>query len=142
VGTGNSTVKIVDQTDLSDDDLKVVGTMTNLSSLTMDNNPKVTNQGLRHLLPLKNMRWMRIAGTSITPAAIDDLKKFPLLSSIVVFPDRFPKAVRHRLKKELPSLDISIDQGLYDRLRGKKNELGIPLDTVKSLYKAHPVGRQ
>ena len=132
----------LDQTDLTDEDLKVVGTMSNLISITMDNNPKVTNQGLKYLLPLKNLSWMRIAGTSITPAAIEDLKKLPRLTDIVVFPDRFPAAVRERLKKELPRLDIGIDQNLYNRRLGKKNELGIPLDTVKSLYKAHPVGRQ
>jgi len=130
----------VDHADLTDDDLKVIGTMTELTSLTMDNNPKVTNQGLRNLLPLKNLKWLRMAGTSITPAAISDLKKFPKLESITVFPDRFPDSVRARLEKELPTLKISVDQSLYERAHGKKNDLDIPLDTVKSIYGAHPVG--
>ncbi len=89
-GTQNLHSLNLDDDDVTDEDLKEIGTFSNLDTLSFDHSTRVTNTGFMYLLPLKKLRYLHIAGTGITPAVIPYLKKFPHLEEVFIFPETWP----------------------------------------------------
>jgi serine/threonine protein kinase len=140
-GSENLQALILDEDDVTDEDLKEIGTLTNLSTLHINKCPKVTNQGLKYLLPLKELRWFQIAGTSINPGAISDLKKFPNLQDLYVFPETWPEKAAARLKAEIPKLQLKVDTIDWQRTTGKRKSVELPMEDFQKHFKANPIGK-
>ncbi len=139
-GSENLLALILDEDELTDEDLKEIGTFGNLISLNINKSPKVTNAGLKHLLPLKNLRKLEIAATSINPAAIPDLKKFPNLEELYVFPEIWTEKAAARLKAEVPKLKLKVDMIDWQKTTGKTKEVELPMDDVRKHFKDNPIG--
>ena len=59
----------------TDDDLSHVVVFTGLRFLFLDDCAEVTDAGLVHICKLKNLEYLKITGTQITPQGIEDLKR-------------------------------------------------------------------
>ncbi|MBA3994343.1 MAG: hypothetical protein C0469_12515 [Cyanobacteria bacterium DS2.3.42] len=132
---------ILDDDDVTDEDLQVIGTFSNLENLSFDHCSKATNRGFKYLMPLQKLRYLHIAGTSITPAVIPDLKKFPDLEEVYVFPETWPAKAAARLQAELPKVKMKIDEIDWQRTTGRRKQGELPMADVQKLYMEHPVGK-
>ncbi len=139
-GSENLLALILDEDELTDEDLKEIGTLTNLISLNINKCPKVTNAGLKHLLQLKNLRTLEIAGTSINPEAIPDLKKLPNLDVLYVYPENWPEKAKARLRAEMPNLRLKVDTIDWQKTTGKRKEVELPMDDVRKHFQDNPIG--
>lgn len=65
-------------TDVTDDGLKVVGQMPNLTRLQLQKT-SVTDAGLKHLTGLWSLRYLNLHSTNVTDAGLTHLKRIPRL---------------------------------------------------------------
>jgi serine/threonine protein kinase len=140
-GTQNLHSLNLDDDDVTDKDLQEIGTFSNLDQLSIDHSPKATNRGFKYLLPLKKLRYLHIAGTNITPEIISDLKTFPKLEEVYVFPETWPAKAAARFKAELPKVKMKVDEIDWQRSTGRRKPVDLPMADVQKLYKAQPVGK-
>ncbi len=64
--------------DLVDDDMKILSTIPNLTTLDLSRNPGLTDRGISCLEGLKNIRELYIDDTSVSPGCIKTLKHLSL----------------------------------------------------------------
>ncbi len=124
----------IDEDELTDDEMKDIATLPNLGSLNIEKNPKVTNAGLRNLLPLKNLVELRISDTGITPDAISDLKKFPKLEKLFVFPEVWNAKAIARAKVEIPRLQVCLDEIDWKKSTGRQKDFDVPVEDVEHFF--------
>ncbi len=90
-------------TDLDDEDMKQLSKLSTLLVLTVNSNPKVTNEGLKQF---KNLIALNIADTGVTPAAIETLKKMPGLRVLTISKEKWSAQDVQKLVSDLPDLTV------------------------------------
>jgi len=90
-------------TELDDGDMAQLSKIKNLRYLTVDSNPKITNEGIK---PFKNLIVLNIADTGVTPAAKETFKRMPNLRVLTISKENWPAAEVQKLVAELPNLDV------------------------------------
>ncbi|MBX9951950.1 MAG: protein kinase [Candidatus Obscuribacterales bacterium] len=137
-GSTNLTVLSLEDSDLTDDQLKLVATLPNLWNLNIEHNRNLTNAGFKNLLGMKHLRLIRIAGTKITPDIIPQLKKLPSLKTIYVYPDNWKDKDRVRLKAEA-DINMDIDRNDWELYIGRKKHIEVDINDVKKIYQRNPI---
>ena len=87
--------------DLTDDDLKMIATMTNIKSLSI-NFSAFTVDGLRHLAGLPHLETLQMESPLMGPQAIDALHGFRKLRSLRIQTSSWSESDRERLQQALP----------------------------------------
>jgi Leucine-rich repeat (LRR) protein len=72
------------KTKITDESLKVVGSLANLNRLNL-NNTRITDAGLANLAGLNNLDWINLYGTDLTDNAVPHLAKLRKLKSIFLW---------------------------------------------------------
>jgi hypothetical protein len=90
-------------TELDDGDMVQLSKIKNLRYLTVDSNPKISNEGIK---PFKNLIVLNIADTGVTPDAKETLKSMPNLRVLTISKENWPAAEVQKLVAELPNLDV------------------------------------
>lgn len=72
---------------IADDDLKVVGGLSNLYKLNLNRN-KLTDQGLNELNRLSKVEYLNLYGTLVSDSAINQLVTLPKLKKLYVWESR------------------------------------------------------
>lgn len=137
-GSKNLTVLSLENSDLTDDQLKLIATLPNVWELNIEHNRKLTNAGFKNLLTMKHLRLLRIAGTKINPEIIPDLKKLPSLKTMYVYPDLWKDKDKGRLKSEA-GINMDIDFNDWELYSGRKNHVEVDINDVKKIYQRNPV---
>jgi hypothetical protein len=69
---------------INDDDLKVVGQLTNLYKLNLNRN-KITDKGINELVGLTKLEYLNVYGTEITDSSIAAMVNLPNLKQLYVW---------------------------------------------------------
>lgn len=88
---------------LDDSDMNQLSKINNLHFLTVDSNPKISNEGIK---PFKNLIVLNVAATGITPAVKETLKAMPNLRVLTISKENWPASEVQKLIAELPNLDV------------------------------------
>ena len=72
---------------LIDEDLIQIGALNKLRTLEIRKNAKLTNAGLKNLLPLRYLQNLDISDTPITPDCSNIFTRLPALTTITVRED-------------------------------------------------------
>jgi hypothetical protein len=100
----------VARTGLSDAGMKYLSKCGKLRILDLSENPGIGDQSIKHLLPLKNLAYLCLKGTQISPEGIKQLK--PLALKDIVLPAESYK------KNDLDSIGRTLS-GVVLEVRGK-----------------------
>lgn len=87
---------------VKDDDLKIVGEMSNLTKLNL-NYTDITDKGLEHILSLKNLQAISLTGTAVSSKSIERLATMPQLEQVFLWDTPIDSlqitTMRNRFKK-------------------------------------------
>jgi len=81
------TTLFLSSTDLTNDDLRHIGTMSNLEGLVLRDNQQIDETGLSYLINLGRLNYLDLSNTSVTAKAIPTLRKLPKLRQITLSAD-------------------------------------------------------
>lgn len=90
---------------LKDKDLEPIGHLKNLESLTLHENKKITDNGLKYLAKLPNLHYLDVGQTSITINGLKVLKNCPI-SSLRFGLGQFKKEELAQIKTVFPKASI------------------------------------
>lgn len=97
----------VDRTEIGKHDCDYIGVMTKLNSLSMRNNPEITDDDVAQLTSLKNLKFLDITSCPrITSKVVDSLEKFENLEELKVPIGLCNKVFEQRLRKALKKLRV------------------------------------
>jgi tRNA A-37 threonylcarbamoyl transferase component Bud32/Leucine-rich repeat (LRR) protein len=106
---------------VTNNDLKVIGAMSNLLELYLYDNGQITDQGLRSICNLAKLRTLEIEGTALTYACGETLKRLPSLRHLTISCEKWTPAELASLRKALPKCHIeSRKPHSLQSLTGKK----------------------
>ncbi|MBK9774170.1 MAG: protein kinase [Candidatus Obscuribacter sp.] len=88
---------------LNDDDLKLLSKNTALEEVSVRDNPKITDVGVRALLTCKRLKKIELPGTSVTPAVAEILAGFEYLTNAVVNTRIWNEEQRQMFDAKLPT---------------------------------------
>ena len=91
--------------DLTDECLKSVGQMKSLIDLEVRGNLKLTDDGMKYLLPLKNLQRITIRDCKITVVGVETLLKHMKLRDLTIDDKVLANATGKRLLKEYKALN-------------------------------------
>lgn len=91
-----------DDPDLTDAGVAELSNMTNLEALRLADDPKITNVGVSTLSNLKHLKSVNFEKTNLTADIIPALKKFPHKCQIVLDLEKWTESDRALFAKELP----------------------------------------
>ncbi|HEY9759648.1 MAG TPA: hypothetical protein V6C97_31100 [Oculatellaceae cyanobacterium] len=89
---------------LEDSSMKYLKNLKKLCVLQINNNRKISDQGIEYLSTLSDIRQLDIEFTGATPNCVASLKKFPRLTDLSV---GFTAQARVDAQKQLPHCDIT-----------------------------------
>lgn len=113
----------VGMTGICNDDLKDISGQSRLYELQIGGNP-ITNDGLNHILNLKNMQFLDLTDSRVTALGLLKLKVLPQLKMIKIRTNNFSQSDRAALATQLPSVKI-VDP---------HQTMEIPLDILQPLH--------
>lgn len=87
-------------TALNDQGLATIGSLTNLESLNLGGAVRITDAGLKHLASLTRLRWITLAGTSISDAGLRHLESLPRLEGVHYVGTKITPAAITRLEQK------------------------------------------
>src|SRR5690606_27960341 len=90
---------------ISDDDLEVIGQLTNLRRLNLRRNP-VSDTGIKHLLSLLNLEYLNLYETKVTDNEVRTLTNLPSLKSLFVWQTEVTRPVMDSLLAANPKLNL------------------------------------
>ena len=96
------------QVDLGNEDLQYLTNLKSLTVLRVQDNEKITDEGLKYLAKLPGLVNLDLRGCKITPAALRYLKLMPKLAGITLTDNMFAPAELARVKRELPKVAITL----------------------------------
>jgi len=84
--SGSSSLKEIqlDGCQLRNGDLALLAKIPSLQVITLNNNPVLSDDGLKHLADLPTLKSLQVKATSITPASLEQLRKMPMLTELIV----------------------------------------------------------
>ncbi len=88
---------------VTDQDLKVIGTFTNLRKLNIAFT-KIKGEGLSHLNKLQNLQQLSLSGTAVNLAHLRPLSGLKKLSAVYIWNAGIKEAEQATLKKEFPRI--------------------------------------
>lgn len=94
----------LDTDDLTDESLKSVAQMKSLRDLDLRNNLKITDDGMKYLLPLKNLQVLNIRDSRIGVPGIESLLKNMKLKALTVDDKTLANAAGKRLLAMYPKV--------------------------------------
>lgn len=96
------------KTNVDDAGLKYLRGLTKLRTLILDET-RISDAGLADLKPLVGLdQWLGLVGTAVTDVGLDHLKGFTKLKQLNLRHTKVTNAAARKLKKSLPTTDISI----------------------------------
>jgi hypothetical protein len=96
----------VDQCDLTDSDMKMIGTMSNLENLKVNGNTQVTDLGLKSIGGLRKLQILAIGGTRISSGCSAALSKLSRLKILSIDWNNWRSEDRDQLSKALPKCSV------------------------------------
>lgn len=87
---------------LTDDDLKLLSKNMALEEVSVRDNPKITDVGVKALLSCKRLKRIELSGTSVTPAVAEILADFDYLTDAVVNTSSWSEEQRQMFDAKLP----------------------------------------
>ena len=94
------------RTKVTDDGLKDLEGLSNLRRLHLENT-KVSDAGLAHLKGLSNLEYLNLYGTQVTDAGLAELAGLKNLKSLYLWQTKVTPAGVERLKQALPKCEIN-----------------------------------
>jgi hypothetical protein len=88
---------------VDDDELRIIAQFPNLEKLIL-NNTKITGPGLKSLTPLKKLRTISLAGTSVDAASLAVLQKLVALKDVYLWNTRLGQQDLKRLRDQAPGI--------------------------------------
>ncbi len=95
---------------IADSLLNIVGQLSNLTRLQLDNTP-VTDKGLAHLSSLKKLQYLNLVNTAVTGNGIMQLKNLPDLQAVYLYKTKTGKSNWVNLRNAFPN--VTLDTGGY-----------------------------
>lgn len=100
----------INNTNLTDSQLAVIGQLTNLTRLDVSHT-HITDKGLQYLQTLSNLQYLNLVGTNVSTNGIMQLKPLKNLHSLFVYQTAVNRQAYSQLKTALPK--TTIDTGGY-----------------------------
>lgn len=94
------------RTKITDDGLKAVEGLKNLRKLHLENT-KITDAGLAHLKNLSNLEYLNLYGTQVTDAGLEQLVGLKNLRALYLWQTKATPQGVEKLKKALPKCEIN-----------------------------------
>jgi hypothetical protein len=95
------------RTKVSDDGLKAVENLKNLRRLHLENT-KITDAGLTHLKNLTNLEYLNLYGTQVTDSGVSELEGLKNLRALYLWQTKVTPDGVEKLKKALPQCQVNI----------------------------------
>lgn len=109
-------------TGLTDADLLSISTMRKLHNLDLRKNPAITDGGIKSLLKLHDLWFLRVT-SSISPAIASSLAQLPKLKLLELDGDSWSPEDIAKAKKELPNVQIQVSQLKNEQLWQKRGQM-------------------
>jgi serine/threonine protein kinase len=119
----NITYLKLDDCQLTNSDMQVIGTMPNLEDLIISDNTELTDDCLRSISRLKKLKHLEIDDTSISPACIVTLTKLTLLRKLTVNGNKWNTEERTKLKQALPLCAVDSGENKHKMLKDPDNAI-------------------
>jgi hypothetical protein len=94
--------------DFGNQDLQYLANLKVLMVLRLQDNEKITDEGLKYLVKLPLLVHLDLRGCKITPAALRYLKQMPKLEGLCITDTMFAPDELARMRKELPKVGITV----------------------------------
>ena len=91
--------------DLKDEDLQIIGTFPNLTRLRLQQNP-ITDEGIIHLADLGHLETLNLFGTKISDKSLNTISKISTLKKVYLWQTNVSASAVSTLQREKPELDI------------------------------------
>lgn len=91
---------------LTDDTLKQIAKAHTLRALAVGQNMGVTNEGVKHLTKLKDLKYLDLCGTSADMKCLDSLRQLPNLTYLGLSNEMTSKSAVMALRKALPKVKL------------------------------------
>lgn len=95
----------LEDSELTNEDLKTIAQLPNLSRLRLQNNP-ISDEGLAHLTSLKNLESLNLYGTAITDAGLEYLKQMPALKRVYLWQTQVTEEGKKALLQAREDLEL------------------------------------
>lgn len=95
------------RSEITDEQLKVIGTLPNLTRLRL-NQTKVTDTGIQHLAGLNNLESLNLYGTSVGDASLKVIEQLPALKKVFLWQTQITKEAVEALSNKKPDLEIDM----------------------------------
>ena len=113
-------------TDLQNTDLKDLSKYPQLSSLGINRSPQVTDEGIRELAKIKQIKKLTLSGPWITDSTLGELGKLTHLEKISVYKSKVTGDGYAKLQHALPGCNVYVDWTPPSNSR-RKFEILLPL---------------
>lgn len=94
------------RTKITDDGLKAIEPLKNLRKLHLENT-KIGDAGLTHVKDLPSLEYLNLYGTQVTDSGLDQLSGLKNLKSLYLWQTKVTPAGVEKLKKALPKCEIN-----------------------------------
>ncbi|MEM0896503.1 MAG: c-type cytochrome domain-containing protein [Verrucomicrobiota bacterium] len=94
------------KTKISDDDLAVVQQMSNLRKINLALTD-IGDNGFKNIRGLQQVEYLNLYGTRVSDTSVSDLSEMTTLTKLFLWNSRVTESGYNKLKKALPSADIS-----------------------------------
>ncbi len=99
---------------VTNDDLKLITNMQNLEELSLDENPKIDDNGLKVLKPSRNLKRIGLARTSVTAASIETFRMFPQMETVTINARQWSADDINRFRTTYPHIILRIKDKARD----------------------------
>jgi len=98
-------------TGLGDNDLKALSNLKQVVLLRLEDNAKITDDGLKYLASMTSLRELDLRRCGITANCTGNLKLIPKLLMIGISKKSFTQKDILKIKRDLPQVTVNVDSG-------------------------------
>jgi len=91
---------------LDNDCLLQIAKCNIVTDLKLDRNPRITDEGIKHLVKMSRLKTLNLTETAVTPACVRYLAKIRKLSTLVISFPRWSPAAVSSLSTQLPQCKV------------------------------------
>ncbi|MEM8898468.1 MAG: c-type cytochrome domain-containing protein [Bacteroidota bacterium] len=95
----------LENVDLKDEELEIIGTFSNLTRLRLQQNP-ITDEGITHLTDLDHLESLNLFGTNVSDAGLPTIEAMVGLKTVYLWQTNVSQAAISALRKQRPNLKI------------------------------------
>ena len=92
---------------ITDDMLKVVGQLPNLTRLRLEKN-QISDAGIQHLTGLKHLESLNLYATPVTDGVLESIRKIPSLKRLYLWQTQVTREAAEALQNDRPDLEIDM----------------------------------